>query len=75
MIDGQYLNLALGSSDSIPVAYLLSPHRSAVCCARISRGGLTGWCRLPDQHEGAHDGAMSLPEQTASDQGGPSDSI
>jgi hypothetical protein len=62
MIDGQHFNLALGSSDSIPVAHLLSPHRSATCCARIRRGAETGWCHLPDGHDGSHDGVLSTPD-------------
>jgi hypothetical protein len=57
MIDGQNYSIALGSSDAIQ----LSPHRSASCCARIWRDGQTGWCHLPDDHEGSHEGVLSAP--------------
>lgn len=62
MIDGQSYNLALGSSDAIPLG--LAPHRSAACCARITRDGKTGWCLLPDQHDGEHEGILSAPTTT-----------
>lgn len=61
MTDFLCTSFALGSSDAIPVGALTSPCRSAACCARIRDGLCTGWCRLPDQHEGDHDGVLSIP--------------
>ena len=44
--------LAAGSSDDI---------RVTLCCARIRWADTTGWCRLPDGHDGGCEGALSAP--------------
>jgi hypothetical protein len=51
------MTFALGSSDSLDPP----PARSLTCCARITRGGATGWCLLQDGHAGDHVGNMSIP--------------
>ncbi len=52
-------DLALGSSDDL---------RVTPCCARLhglaawlDAPELTGWCHLPDGHDGECEGAMSTP--------------
>ena len=54
MVDEHHYNVAFGSSDAIQIS-------GPPCCARISRDGRTGWCRLADQHVGSHDGVLSVP--------------
>jgi hypothetical protein len=34
--------------------------RGATCCARIMLDGLAGWCWRAAQHEGDHEGALSV---------------
>lgn len=46
------IDFAAGSSNEL---------RIVPCCKRIWRHGETGWCHLPDEHDGAHEGALSIP--------------
>lgn len=36
------------------------------CCARITIGALTGWCRLPEHAGDAHCGTLSAPPAVTS---------